>query len=103
MDGTVTGVDNKSLVEKLCEEHALFPVSEEYDSRATEKPDGLIISISRDGVSNEAIDNLKRLIASKKTLILKAVVADNVDVEVEANAISFPWWDMLPCFENITT
>ncbi len=102
-DGTVTGADDRSLIVRLREAHGLSPATEEYERGATEKPDGLVVSVARAGVSDEAIENLKRLVASKATLIRKAVAADNVDIEVEENALHFPWWDTMPRFENITT
>ena len=63
---------------------------------------GLIISFPFDAgnsgepITPEAIESLRKLIASKATLIKKALNADQLDVIVEAEKLSFPWWIELP-------
>ena len=63
---------------------------------------GLIISFPLDGGSNgvaiteKVLENLRKLNASKATLIQKALKADRLIVEKTEERVSFPWWDKLP-------
>lgn len=57
---------------------------------------GLSISLPLEGFTEESLENLRRLIRSKATLIRKALKADRLDVEVEEEKVTFPWWDTLP-------
>jgi hypothetical protein len=44
------------------------------------------------GMSEEAIDNLKKIVASKETLIKKALGADSLPIEVTNDTLTFPWF-----------
>lgn len=57
---------------------------------------GLSISLPLEGFTEESLENLRRLIGSKATLIRKALNTDRLDVEVEEEKVTFPWWDTLP-------
>ena len=62
---------------------------------------GLTVSLPREGCSSEALDNLKRLIASKASLIKKALGLTELPVEVDEKVISFPWYNVKPSPEAI--
>lgn len=62
---------------------------------------GLTVSLPREGYSNEAIDNLKRLVASKASLIKKALGLTELPIEVDDEVISFPWYSEMPTPEVI--
>lgn len=72
------------------------------ETEHTPETTGIVISFPLDGGSSgepitpEAIENLKKIIASKATLIKKALNADQLDVNVSEDKISFPWWNELP-------
>lgn len=76
------------------------------ETEHTPETTGLIVSFPLDGgsseepVTPEAIENLRKLIASKATLIKKALNADRLEIEVDDEKISFPWWNELP--EDVT-
>ena len=57
---------------------------------------GLVVSIPREAAPDAAIENLKRMLQAKGTLIKKAVGADNTDLEVDDEVIRFPWFDTMP-------
>ena len=64
-------------------------------------PDELVIEIPKEGFTDEAIGNLKKIIASKKTLIEKALgIADlpfnkdSLAVEVGEDKLWFPWFTL---------
>ena len=63
-----------------------------YNSTGQEDADSLTIEMPRADFTDAAIDNLKRLVESKETLIKKALDADSVPVIVGEEAISFPWF-----------
>lgn len=61
--------------------------------------DELAIEVPRSGFSNEAIENLRKIIASKKTLIEKALGVydlpfneDCLAIEVMEDTLRFPWF-----------
>lgn len=58
--------------------------------------EGLTITLPKDGFTESALENLKRLLDAKGTLIKKALGADRLDVEVSDEHVSFPWWDRMP-------
>lgn len=84
--------------EKATEEAA--PAATETDSATEAAPDkettGLTVSLPIDGFTESAIENLRKLIDSKATLIRKALAADRLTVEVSEDRVSFPWFDTLP-------
>jgi hypothetical protein len=57
-----------------------------------QEADSLTIEMPRADFTDAAIENLKRLVESKETLIKKALDADSVPVIVEEEIISFPWF-----------
>ena len=57
---------------------------------------GLTVSLPKDGFTDAAIGNLRKLAASKAGLIRKALDADRLDIQTEGDKVSFPWWDTLP-------
>ena len=79
------------LVERLLE-LGFEPESTQSDDEAY----GLVVSIPREAASDAAIENLKRMLQAKGTLIKKAVGADNTDLEVDDEVIRFPWFDTMP-------
>jgi len=54
------------------------------------------ITVTKDGFTDSAIDNLHKLVDAKATLMQKALGVDRLDIEITEDTISFPWWDILP-------
>lgn len=100
-NGTITFDDRadseeiESLIERLASMgFEAEPVEREADTEA-ERPaahDGLTIQMPADGFTPEALNNLHSLIAAKGRLIRKALGVDLLPVQVEADAVSFPWF-----------
>ena len=70
------------------------PVEREADTEA-EQPaahDGITIQMPAASFTPEALNNLHSLIAAKGRLIRKALGVDLLPVQVEADAVSFPWF-----------
>ncbi len=55
-------------------------------------PDILTIEMLLDGFTETALENLDRLIASKATLIKKAIGADSLPIERTETTLGFPWF-----------
>lgn len=59
---------------------------------AFEKPcDGIVIEIPLEGFTDIVIENLRRIIASKESLIKKAIGANELPIEQTDTALKFPW------------
>lgn len=71
------------------------------DDRTDATPCGLTISLPREGMTDAAIENLRRLIANKEILIKKALELDALPIEVDDTVISFPWYDKMPSPEAL--
>jgi hypothetical protein len=63
-----------------------------HDSIRQEEADSLTIEMPKTGFTDAAIENLKRLVESKETLIKKALSVDSVSVIIGEETISFPWF-----------
>lgn len=75
---------------------AFVELKAEVEAPADESTDGLTVSLPMDGFTELALDNLKKLLEAKGTLIQKALGADRLTVETSEDRVSFPWWDHLP-------
>jgi len=67
-------------------------VPEPYNT--TELTDKLVIDMPRVSFSLAALSSLQKIIASKKTLIKKALGADDLPLVVTEDKISFPWFTL---------
>ena len=120
-DGTLSGPDNRGLIADLEGLYSLIPAGKRYDAEIEEplvtdaprgpsrNPDadyyangpeagdaeeagGLTISLPLEGFSEEALNNLDKLVASKAALIRKAVGADALPILREDGELRFPWF-----------
>lgn len=105
--GTLTGPDNLDLEDSL--HQAGFDAdgdSREYDEADTyesglggmgalvEFPDaGLVIEMPRSSFTDTALENLKRLVESKGSLIKKALGAEKLVLEITDDKVRFPWFE----------
>ncbi|KGP77234.1 virulence protein [Desulfosporosinus sp. Tol-M] len=60
---------------------------------------GLAISLPLDKVS---VDNLAKLLDAKGSLISKALGIPATPIEVNEDTISFPWFDRIPCPDEVS-
>lgn len=71
-------------------------ISEKADEAAENAPqaapEGLTVAVPRDTLSDTAIENLKRTVASKSALLKKALGTDSLRIEVSDEQVSFPWF-----------
>jgi len=61
-------------------------------SKKKMKPKLLIIEMPLEGFSPEKLDNLKKLVESKATLIKKAIGTEDLPIQILEDRIAFPWF-----------
>lgn len=67
-------------------------VSETSDNAPQTATEGLTVAVTRDSLSDAAIENLQRIVDSKAALLKKALSTDSLPVEVTDEKVSFPWF-----------
>jgi len=58
----------------------------------TKEPDRLAIEMPKDGMTPAALENLRRLVASKATLLKKVLGTDSLPITEHADRIEFGWF-----------
>ena len=93
-DGCIICPDDSGILAALAEKGFTAETAEaaEPENEAT----GLTIGLPKDGFTEMALDNLKKLVEAKANLIRKALGATRLDITVEDSKVTFPWWDRLP-------
>lgn len=68
--------------------------AEETETTAaeTDEEGGLTVTMPRDFFTDEALENLKKIVASKRTLLMKALGADDLPILISDEIVSFPWF-----------
>lgn len=69
-------------------------ISETADREDSNNADKLSIQMPKADFTEEAIENLKKIIASKETLIKKSLGADSLPVDIAGEIVSFPWFTL---------
>lgn len=59
---------------------------------AQEEADLMTVSLPRDGFTDTALENLRKIVDSKRTLLMKALGAESLPIETTEEAVSFPWF-----------
>ena len=72
--------------------HADVPNQEGEENFRTTAPDLLAIELPKDGMTPIAMENLRRLVASKATLLKKALGTDSLPITEHADRIEFGWF-----------
>ena len=99
-DGTLSFDDmaDSEEVEKLLDGLA----DRGFKCEEIEAPDKLIIHLPRDYFTDAALDNLRRIVESKSSLIKKAIGTDALPIEVTDKNVSFPWFNGYPTAEKVS-
>ena len=99
VDGLVEALVEQGFVAQIssldCEDEevpAEEPGGEPAPNSAAQEGDTLTIRIPAASFTAEMLNNLHNLIAAKGRLIRKALGVDLLPVQVEADAVSFPWF-----------
>ena len=67
-----------------------------FEAETEEVTDALCMELPLKDTTEAAIDNLRRMVDSKATLIKKALGADSLEIEITEERIRFPWFDRIP-------
>lgn len=67
----------------------------------TEQSDQFTIELPRDLYPDQAIENLRHLVASKAGLIREALGAASLDIVVSDDKIAFPWFRRIPTSDEV--
>ena len=74
---------------------AVNETSSESNHEVTREEVGTTISVPRVIFSDNALENLRKIVKAKSPLLRKAFVTDSVEIEVSEEAVSFPWFGEL--------
>ena len=88
------------LVEALLDKG--FEPEAQQEGETEEAGDSLILSYPRKDISDTALENLRLLVASKESLIKKALDADMLPIKVTDEVVSFPWFKGFPQPEEVS-
>lgn len=81
----------RSLLAAL-KEHGYIP--ETNESENSDRTDKLNVQMPKADFTEENIENLKKIIASKETLIKKALGTNSLPVDVTDDTVDFPWFTL---------
>ena len=70
--------------------------SEDDEDEDDEEAPGMIACLPMEGLDDWALENLRKLVSAKGTLIKKALKADRLDIEAGEGELQFHWWDTMP-------
>jgi hypothetical protein len=100
--GTVTGPDNRDLMDALADVHGLVSLVGEFDDEAdcesgshpdnASEPNALTIEMPMEGFTPEAIDRLCRMVTAKEPLLRAALDTDDLPISVSGDNLTFPWF-----------
>ena len=90
-DGCIICPDESTILTALAAA-GFFP---EEAEPVAEEPTGLTVSLPENGFTEAVLDNLRKLVDAKASLITKAMGTDRLDITVADGKVSFPWWDRM--------
>ena len=77
---------------KPAEHRVAEPEQQKQEKSRVAAPDHLVIELPKDGMTPTAMENLQRLVASKATLLKKALATDSLPMTEHADRIEFGWF-----------
>lgn len=95
-DGSIVLPEESDILTGLAAAGFLPEEAETETETETEEPTGLTVSLPEDGFTEVSLENLRKLVEAKASLIAKALGTDRLDVTVADGKVSFPWWDRMP-------
>lgn len=91
-DGLVTCPDTATREEIDCLINALK--EQGFTPENASEDNGFCVEMPRAGFSEEAFGNLRKIIASKATLLKKALGTDSLEMETSDEKLIFPWFTL---------
>ena len=67
---------------------------EDSGTEETQKavPGVLTISMPKEPFTDSSLENLRKIVDSKRKLLMKALEADSLEIQVTDNSVAFPWF-----------
>lgn len=96
-NGLVTGEYNQTLFTEL----AARGFEPEAAAIAEPRSDRLAIEIPLDGFTPESIENLCKMVKAKENLLMAALGADDLPIQVLEDRIRFPWFPITEDSERV--
>jgi hypothetical protein len=78
------------------------PVEDEQDSPPTEVPERLTIQMPLDDFPDDKINLLRQLVASKASLIQKAIGTEELPIVQNGDTLDFPWFNVNATPDEVT-
>lgn len=94
--GFTAEIDGAATPEAEGLQEAAHEAGDAEETDDAEEGDRLTIALPKDGFTDGSIENLRKLVESKATLIKKALGADRITIDTDGDRVSFPWWDRQP-------
>lgn len=91
-------LEERTIPNRDFEEPPTYAEPEQSDGAETNR---LTIELPKSGFTDAALENLKRLVESKSSLIKKAIGTDCIPVIIGEETISFPWFQGELALEDI--
>jgi len=88
IEGLIEFLAAKGFVAEETVEASTEPETEQQDGNV-----GLTVALPREGFTDDALENLRKLVDSKAALIKKALAVDALPIEVTEEKVSFPWFN----------
>ena len=93
---------DSEVIERLLQH--IYDEGFDIDQSHTEdedEPCGICVSMPKSLFTDNALENLKALIAAKGSLIKKALGVDDLPLEITDTKVSFPWFPATPTPEEL--
>lgn len=74
------------------DEEETAEVSAEPETEPQNGNVGLTVALPKEGFTDDALENLRKLVDSKAALIRKALAVEELPIEVTEEKVSFPWF-----------
>lgn len=95
-DGSIVFPNGSDILTSLAAA-GFFPVEAEQETATeAEEPTGLTVSLPEDGFTEASLENLRKLVEAKASLMRKALGVDRLGIAVTDSKVSFPWWGRMP-------
>lgn len=103
IEGLVEFLAEKGFIAEEMPDTAAQDADEEENGEASAEPEtgvqeenvGLTVALPRENFTDNALENLQKLVDSKAALMKKALAVDALPVEVTEDKVSFPWFSQV--------
>lgn len=100
IEGLIEFLAEKGFIAEETPDTAAQAADEEENGEAPTEPEtepqeadmGLTVALPRESFTDNALENLQKLVDSKAALMKKALAVDALPVEVTEERVSFPWF-----------